>query len=392
MTKSMFVSLLLCLVQSEYVEITSSNVKQLIGGPRPIFVKFYLQTCGHCRAMAEDFAEASATFTNVTFGGIDCKEESKICKRYKVKGYPTIYLFPAGKTTGIEFDGTRSVDGFCDFIENYTTFRAKRPPKVLVELNPLNFDHYLNQSQCLFVTFYAPWCGHCQHFLPQAKIAAKALQPDTNVILGVLNGDQYREFSAPYVKGFPSIKAWINNETIDYTGGRRAGDVISFINEKCGTQRLISGYLNEKAGLIDAASAIVAEFLIAEDKKSYIPKIKEIPGAEFYLKVMERYINKGPEQIKKDMNTIMVILETKKGSWQSMDGMKKRFNVFAEFFPKPATPTPTPPPPELTDAEVAAENAEAEELKTGKSPAQLNDDEHEGSPSPPEIEVPEAGL
>jgi protein disulfide-isomerase A6 len=139
-----------------------NNLKETIG-PSPIFVKFYPEKCGHCKAMAEDFADAAATFgTNVTFGGVECRENKKICDSYQVKGFPTIKLFLAGQKKGIEFTGTRSVDGFCDFIENSTTFRALRPPRYTVDLHPLNFDETVNNTKCLFVTFYAPWCRHCR--------------------------------------------------------------------------------------------------------------------------------------------------------------------------------------------------------------------------------------
>ena len=54
---------------------------------------------------------------------------------------------------------------------------------------------------------------------------------------------------------------------------------------------------------------------------------------------MDRYISKGAAQVEKDMDTMKGILDAKKGSWKSMDGMKMRFNVFSQFIPKPV-PTP----------------------------------------------------
>jgi protein disulfide-isomerase A6 len=300
--------------------------------------------------MAEDFDEAATTFDNVTFGGVECREQKKICDSYKVKGYPTIKLFLAGSKKSIEFSGTRSLDGFCDFVENYTTARARRPPRYTTDLHPLNFDDYVNNTQCLFVTFYAPWCVHCKHFLPQFRLAAKAFLPDrANVTFGLVNCGQYTELCKPQAEGYPTIRLWMGGKTHDYPGARKVAGLAEFLNEKCGTERGPEGLLSDKAGLIPEADAVIAEFLKASDKSSYISKLVAIPGAEFYVKACQRYIEKGPEQITKDRATISGILAAQKGSWAVLDSMKRKFNIFGEFFPKPSILVPTPEPtPEPT--------------------------------------------
>jgi protein disulfide-isomerase A6 len=196
-----------------------------------------------------------------------------------------------------------------------------------------------------------------------------------------LNAVEYHEFSEAYVNGgYPSIKLFQNNQTIEYDGGRRAADVVNFINTKCGTERGTDGLLNDQAGLIPEAGNLTEEFLGAEDKASYLPKMKAIAGAEFYVKVMERYIAKGPEQIGKDLETMVEILDARRGSPTALDGMKRRFNVFAEFLPEEAPPSPTPTPAPLTDEEEAAEVAKAEHLAKGSTPADHGGDPEEGKP------------
>ena len=349
----MFLVLLASLCRAEYVEITKDNAKQLIGGPKPVFVKFYSPNCGHCRAMAEDFAEAATTFSDVVFGGVDCTAHSAVCDAHKVTGYPTLLLFQAGKSEGIEFTGSRSVDKFCDFIENYTEFKAKRPPQVMVELNPLNFEKRITEEKCTFVTFYAPWCGHCKRFLPQARIAATSFVGEPNVSVAKVNCEEYHELCQNWgVEGFPTIKLFKGSleEPLKYEGQRTAQGVVEFINAQCGTQREVGGLLNSLAGLVEEAAPAVQEFLSGAHEAA-MEKIKKIKGAEFYLKVMERYLQKGKEQVVKDMDTMMGILTAKKSSWLAMDGMKKRYNVFAQFVP---TPEPEPEAP-AQEGEAAAE-------------------------------------
>lgn len=321
---------------SAYVEITSKNVNKIIGGDSPVFVKFYSQSCGHCRAMAEDFAEAATYFNKVIFGGICCDDERKLCEKYKIDGYPTMYLFGAKQTEKLaEFEGKRTADAFSDFVENYTHIRGKRPPNYLVDANPHNFENHTKSHKCVFNTFFAPWCGHCKKFLPQAKLAASAFQADSEIMISRMDCEKYHEFcSAQGVNGYPTIKLFKGDEVIPFEGKRSLDNVVDFINAHCGTQRGTDGLLNDAAGLVDGAAAIVSEFLASEDKSDALAKMKALPGTEFYVKVMDRIAAKGIEQIGKDVQTMKAILAARKGSAASLDGMKRRLNVFNEFLPK----------------------------------------------------------
>jgi protein disulfide-isomerase A6 len=331
-------------VRSDYVEITSKNVKETIGGPSPILVKFYLEKCGHCKAMAEDFAEAAVAFgTNVTFGGVLCATEKKICNAHKAKGFPTIKLFLAGQKKGIEYSGPRSADSFCDFVENYTTFRARRPPRYTTDLHPLNFDEAVNRTKCLFVTFYAPGCGHCKAFLPQFRLAAKAFLPD-NVTFGLVNCGQYHDFCQAYApSGYPTVKGWANGVPSQFEGQRTVARQAAFINALCGTERGEDGLLANGAGVIPAASDVAQELIAAADPAPFVAKLRAIPGAAAYVKAAERFIAKGADQIPKDLATMANILAAQKSSWKVLDDVKRRYNVFGEFQPRPAaSPTPEP--------------------------------------------------
>jgi thiol-disulfide isomerase/thioredoxin len=54
----------------------------------------------------------------------------------------------------------------------------------VVDLNPANFDRLVIQSDTVWIVeFYAPWCGHCQQFVPEYSKAATALK----VICGILS-------------------------------------------------------------------------------------------------------------------------------------------------------------------------------------------------------------
>jgi hypothetical protein len=89
--------------------------------------------------------------------------------------------------------------------------------------------------------------------------------------------------------------------------------------------------LSDVAGLVREAQPLVSEFLESDDKRAVIEKMKKVAGAAFYVKVMERYVTNGPEQVNLDVGSILALMDLKKSSWNAVDGMKRRLNVFKQF-------------------------------------------------------------
>ncbi|OHT11342.1 Thioredoxin family protein [Tritrichomonas foetus] len=286
--------------------------------------------------MAEAFAEAATAFKDVAFAGVDCTKESSICSRYKVNGYPTVFIFKAGSKDPItEYKGSRSVDDFCDFVENHTEFHAKRPKKILPELNPVTFDDFVNNRKCTFVTFFAPWCGHCKRFLPEAKKAAEAFNlHEPNASVAVMNCDMYRSYCQRFeIRGFPTIKLFKDGNPIPYSSERTAESVANFINSNCGTFRAADGSVTEQAGIIPQASALAQGFVAAEAaaREDTLAKVKQINGADFYVQAMERIIKNGAPKVRADLEVMKKLLAQKSASPNTLDELKKRINVLEAF-------------------------------------------------------------
>lgn len=47
----------------------------------------------------------------------------------------------------------------------------------VIDLTPNNFNNkVINSDEIWIVEFFAPWCGHCQHLVPEYQKAANALK------------------------------------------------------------------------------------------------------------------------------------------------------------------------------------------------------------------------
>ncbi|XP_049861730.1 protein disulfide-isomerase A6 homolog [Schistocerca gregaria] len=98
----------------------------------------------------------------------------------------------------------------------------------VVDLNPANFDRLVIQSDALWIVeFYAPWCGHCQQFVPEFSKAATALKGVIKV--GAVNADEHKSLSSQYgVRGFPTVKIFGSDKSKpeDYSGPRTAEGLV----------------------------------------------------------------------------------------------------------------------------------------------------------------------
>ena len=74
----------------------------------PVFMKFYTETCPHCKALKRPYQRFAQHFENIVeFMDVDCKAHASFCSKNPVKGYPTLVLFNNGKKISFN-EGDRS--------------------------------------------------------------------------------------------------------------------------------------------------------------------------------------------------------------------------------------------------------------------------------------------
>jgi protein disulfide-isomerase-like protein len=76
------------------------------------------------------------------------------------------------------------------------------------------------------VLFYAPWCGHCKSILPVWDNLSKRYPHMVKV-----NCDEQPDVAKEHsIKGFPTIKLFINDQVYEYQGDRSLEDIEKFIS------------------------------------------------------------------------------------------------------------------------------------------------------------------
>ncbi|EEF32091.1 protein disulfide isomerase-like 1-4 [Ricinus communis] len=82
----------------DVVVLKERNFSDVIEKNKFVMVEFYAPWCGHCQALAPEYAAAASELKGeeVVLAKVDATEESELAQEYDVQGFPTVYFFVDG--------------------------------------------------------------------------------------------------------------------------------------------------------------------------------------------------------------------------------------------------------------------------------------------------------
>ncbi|EAX93307.1 Thioredoxin family protein [Trichomonas vaginalis G3] len=325
-------------------EVGDYDYQDYIGTNKPALVKFYNPSCPHCFAMADEFWQVTEMFDDVNFVAIDCITHKNLCvNEFNIEKYPSVAIFMPNSLTPIKFEGYMGADEFAKFVKEKTNIEPRKIPKLFYEVTPNNFEAWKDSKKCAVGIFYSSLFEHHKKFLYEARMVAKAFQNEENVTIGIIRCDKFRPLCKPVNDlGYPVAARWTNANYVPFNDMAIANLLVLDINDNCDTHRRIDGFLEENVGRIEAAKPFVKEFIETKDpeeRSKIIEKTKEVPGASFYVKVMNRIIKEGDEKIIQTINKMHHMITDPHVNAKNRDFTNKNFNVFKEFYPNYIPPT-----------------------------------------------------
>lgn len=84
--------------EKDVVVLTEKNFTEFIEKNRHVMVEFYAPWCGHCQALAPEYAAAATELKgeDVSLAKVDANEENELAQKYDVQGFPTVVFFVDG--------------------------------------------------------------------------------------------------------------------------------------------------------------------------------------------------------------------------------------------------------------------------------------------------------
>ncbi|KAL2983964.1 hypothetical protein AAZX31_12G064800 [Glycine max] len=101
----------------DVVVLKESNFTTVVENNRFIMVEFYAPWCGHCQALAPEYAAAATELKpdGVVLAKVDATVENELANEYDVQGFPTVFFFVDGVHK--PYTGQRTKDAIVTWIK-----------------------------------------------------------------------------------------------------------------------------------------------------------------------------------------------------------------------------------------------------------------------------------
>ena len=78
------------------IEVTANNFKDTIQDNNIVFIDYWAEWCGPCRAFGPIFEKAAQENPDIAFGKCDTEQEMELASAFQISSIPTLMVFKEG--------------------------------------------------------------------------------------------------------------------------------------------------------------------------------------------------------------------------------------------------------------------------------------------------------
>ncbi|KCV70239.1 hypothetical protein H696_02569 [Fonticula alba] len=104
---------------SDVVDLNKDNFDSVVNAEGATsMVEFFAPWCGHCKQLAPKYEEAATKLKGIaTIAKVDCTEQTELCQKHGIRGYPTLKVFRNKGDSVVDYSGAREVDALVSFMK-----------------------------------------------------------------------------------------------------------------------------------------------------------------------------------------------------------------------------------------------------------------------------------
>ena len=236
-----------------------------------------------------------AAATPILIARIDVDKHRHFAKRFNLFSFPTVKYFPStpqhaslpATAQGTAYLGGVDAASMVQFVNERagTDYALQQRSTWVRSLVPKVFEAVaLDPTRHVLVQFHAPWCTECGSFSNIWETVGKTFRSDgQHVVLASVNAEKYRELGQQQdVTSYPTVKYYPGYEAVEvtpegssgglpgdvsgafartYNGGMTSQDLVDFINDVAGLDRVVGGDIHREAGRSKELNAAAGVFV-----------------------------------------------------------------------------------------------------------------------------------
>lgn len=234
----LLITLLHILITRSLDRLTFSNVTS---SKFPAVVRFFADHRPRSAQLNQDwdrFEQMYRDIPDIYIARVNCGKHPRLCLRETAWDQPRVRLYI--NNSARDYVGGMSYESLSAWTENSAGVTGTRLDLDLLSPNNRTFHELLAAKHCVLAFFHSSSCQTCQKFMSPLLDVARAFKSD-NVSVCEVDVDKFRSFFFDYnLRELPALHLFTGDAVHIYGGEASAVGMATFVNEHCGTNRIVT--------------------------------------------------------------------------------------------------------------------------------------------------------